>query len=66
MDKICSPFFTTKPLNEGTGLGLHISHGIIKNHAGRLSFESTFGQYTKVAIDLPAKGRDGYENARNK
>lgn len=57
MDKICSPFFTTKPLNEGTGLGLHISHGIIKNHGGSLKFESSYGHFTKVIIELPAKGR---------
>lgn len=53
LDKIGSPFFTTKPVNEGTGLGLSISHGIIKNHGGRLRFDSRWGKYTKVIIDLP-------------
>jgi PAS domain S-box-containing protein len=55
LDKIGSPFFTTKPMNEGTGLGLNISHGIIKNHGGRLWFDSTVGEFTKVIIDLPAR-----------
>ena len=54
-DKIGSPFFTTKPMDEGTGLGLNISHGIIKNHGGRLCFDSTVGEFTKVIIDLPAR-----------
>jgi PAS domain S-box-containing protein len=54
LDKIGSPFFTTKPLNEGTGLGLNISHGIIRNHGGRLFFDSKVGEFTKVIIDLPA------------
>ncbi len=55
LDKIGSPFFTTKPLNEGTGLGLNISHGIIRNHGGRLWFDSRVGEFTKVIIDLPAR-----------
>lgn len=55
LDKIGSPFFTTKPLNEGTGLGLNISHGIIRNHGGRLWFDSRWGQYTRVVIDLPLR-----------
>ncbi len=53
LDKICNPFFSTKPKGEGTGLGLSISHGIIKNHGGRLWFESVLGEYAKVIIDLP-------------
>ena len=55
LNKICNPFFTTKPKGEGTGLGLSISHGIVKNHGGRLSFESVEGEYTKVTVDLPVK-----------
>ena len=53
LDKISSPFFSTKPQGEGTGLGLSISHGIIKNHGGSLRFESVEGKFTKVYIDLP-------------
>jgi PAS domain S-box-containing protein len=62
LDKIGSPFFTTKPVNEGTGLGLNISHGIVRNHGGRLWFDSMVGEYTKVVIDLPA-GRQGGRHA---
>jgi C4-dicarboxylate-specific signal transduction histidine kinase len=53
MHKICNPFFTTKPVGMGTGLGLSISHNIIKEHGGRLLFESRQGQCTKVMVDLP-------------
>jgi signal transduction histidine kinase len=54
IDKICNPFFTSKPKGQGTGLGLSISHGIIENHQGRLKFYSVPGEYTRVVIDFPA------------
>ncbi len=57
-DKICDPFFSSKPKDMGTGLGLSISHGIIKNHKGRLLFESAEGLYTKVFVDLPVWKKD--------
>jgi PAS domain S-box-containing protein len=53
LDKICDPFFSTKPRGEGTGLGLSISYGIIKDHGGRLWFQSAEGDHTKVMVDLP-------------
>jgi len=53
IDKISNPFFSTKPHGDGTGLGLSISYGIIKNHKGKLRFESVEGEYTKVMVDLP-------------
>lgn len=53
IDKISHPFFTTKPRGEGTGLGLSIIHGIIKNHQGKLFFDSVEGSYTIVTVDLP-------------
>ena len=55
LNKICDPFFSTKPKDEGTGLGLNISHGIIKKHGGKLWFDSVLGDYTKVVVDLPMK-----------
>lgn len=54
--RICDPFFSTKPTNEGTGLGLSISHGIVKEHGGRLYFQSSEGEYTKVIIELTTGG----------
>lgn len=54
LDKVINPFFTTKPGGSGTGLGLSISHGIITDHAGRLSIDSEEGKFTRVTISLPA------------
>jgi len=54
MTKIKNPFFTTKPAGIGTGLGLSISHGIISDHGGQLTIESSEGEFTKASVDLPA------------
>lgn len=59
LDRVCDPFFTTKPIGEGTGLGLSVSHGILRDHNGRLSFESVEGEYTKVMVDLPLSDTEG-------
>jgi signal transduction histidine kinase len=56
LDRICDPFFSLKPKGEGTGLGLSISHNIVKEHGGKLWFESREGEYTKVMVDLPVEG----------
>jgi len=57
LDRICDPFFSTKPVGEGTGLGLSNSYGIVKEHGGNLTFESKFGKYTKVMVDIPCGDR---------
>ena len=60
---LTKPFFSTKPLGKGTGLGLNITQTIITDHGGQLSFESTKGEFTRVIIDLPAsRGGSGVEN----
>jgi PAS domain S-box-containing protein len=51
--RIFDPFFTTKPHNKGTGLGLTISHSIVKDHGGELSVESEVGQWTRFHVDFP-------------
>ena len=56
--RICDPFFSTKPIGEGTGLGLSISQSIIKDHGGRLRFESSEGDFTNIIVDLPVPGED--------
>jgi signal transduction histidine kinase len=54
IDKICNPFFTTKPTGKGTGLGLSISYDIItQTHNGSLSIKSELGQYSEFTITIP-------------
>jgi PAS domain S-box-containing protein len=51
--RIFDPFFTTKPTGEGTGLGLSVSYGIIKNHGGDILVESKAGKGSTFTILLP-------------
>ncbi|TGE06520.1 ATP-binding protein [Hymenobacter fodinae] len=51
--KVFKPFFTTKPIGEGTGLGLSLSHDIVKAHGGTLLVESREGEYTEFVVQLP-------------
>ncbi len=53
IDKIFNPFFTTKPTNEGTGLGLALSNDIVRQHGGTISVRSKEGEFTEMIIDLP-------------
>ena len=55
LDKVLEPFFTTKPVGEGTGLGLSAAHGIVSNHAGVLEVESELQVGTTVSIYLPLR-----------
>lgn len=50
--KVFDPFFTTNEVGKGMGLGLSVSHTIIKNHGGNLSAESIFGEGSKFYFDL--------------
>ncbi|MBF0190650.1 MAG: CHASE domain-containing protein [Magnetococcales bacterium] len=56
LEKITEPFFTTRLERGGTGLGLSISASIIKNHGGRLRFESEVDSGTTVFIHLSCAG----------
>ncbi len=52
-DQIFSPFFTTKPAGEGTGLGLHISQEMVRNVGGHIQVESAPGEGTCFTVHLP-------------
>lgn len=51
--KVFIPFFTTKDIDEGTGLGLAVVHGIVLSHKGSIEFESQSGIGTRFQIKFP-------------
>ena len=58
--RVFEPYFTTKPSNQGTGLGLFITRKIVEEHGGAVSIESRPGEGTAVTVRMPR-----YEGDRN-
>jgi len=56
--RACEPFFTTKGLGAGTGLGLSMTKGFVEQSGGALSVESHLGQGTAITLWLPAAGSE--------
>ncbi|OQW54649.1 MAG: hypothetical protein A4S09_05695 [Proteobacteria bacterium SG_bin7] len=57
-DKIFEPFFSTKGIGQGTGLGMSISYGIIKKHGGEIEINSEPGEGAEFIVKLPVAGPD--------
>ena len=53
IDKVCDPFFTTKPTGEAAGIGLYLSHEVIQDHGGDIQIASEKDNYTTITITLP-------------
>ncbi|HVJ15535.1 MAG TPA: ATP-binding protein [Polyangiaceae bacterium] len=62
-DRVYEPFFTTKPVGRGTGLGLTIAYAIVRKHGGSLELDSAEGRGTVATIRLPQGNRHGQRDA---
>ncbi|WP_169737394.1 hybrid sensor histidine kinase/response regulator [Desulfobulbus elongatus] len=62
LQRIFEPYFTTKNLHEGTGLGLSVVHGIVNDHRGAVTVESTPGQGSCFTVFLPEAKEDAGKN----
>jgi two-component system, NtrC family, sensor kinase len=58
LSRIYDPFFTTKDIGKGTGLGLSITYGIVQEHGGTITCDSTVGKGTRFTLTLPGAARE--------
>jgi two-component system NtrC family sensor kinase len=59
IEKLFVPFFTTKDVGEGTGLGLPVVHGIVTSHGGSIDVQSRVGEGSRFEIRFPAASDPG-------
>ncbi len=57
LPQIFDPFFTSKPLGEGTGIGLSVSHGIVEDLGGKILVDSEVGKGTRFTVEFPIEQR---------
>lgn len=65
VDKIFEPYFTTKEIGKGTGIGLAVVHGIVEKHGGVITADSRPGKGTCFVIRLPLSDRNPDEKVSN-
>jgi len=53
LDRLFDPFFTTREVGQGSGLGLSVSHGIVTQHGGKIYARSTLGKGATFFVELP-------------
>jgi PAS domain S-box-containing protein len=58
VEKALEPFFTTKPVGQGTGLGLSMVYGFVTQSSGRVEIESVVGEGTTIRLFLPETAQD--------
>jgi signal transduction histidine kinase/ABC-type amino acid transport substrate-binding protein/ActR/RegA family two-component response regulator len=58
MDRIFDPYFTTKPKDKGTGMGLAVVHGIVASQGGAVAVDSRLGAGTTVSVWFPVAGQE--------
>ncbi len=64
LKQLFNPFFTTKDVGEGTGLGLSVVHGIVNAHSGEIDVESVVGEGSKFTVQLPVSAPTGQRGMR--
>ena len=62
LQRVFEPYFTTKKLHEGTGLGLSVVHGIVNDHGGAVTAESVPGRGSRLTVYLPEANEDLEDN----
>ena len=66
LSRIYDPFFTTKEIGKGTGLGLSITYGIVQEHGGTITCDSSVGQGTRFSLELPLASSRAAERTANR
>jgi two-component system sensor histidine kinase PhcS len=61
LDKIFDPFYTTKDVGEGMGLGLSICYRIVRECEGQISVRTEPGKFCEFTLEFPAKGQQQME-----